>query len=76
VSEPRIVPPEEARDALGGVRPYGLTYRDLVHTAAVLGEQREAALHRHEGEHWCTGEVGPEFWRLPCPTARALGVTG
>jgi hypothetical protein len=56
---------------------------DAVFTAAVLGEQREAALRLHgwdpEGPTTggecptCGDERGPLDY--PCPTARALGVT-
>lgn len=78
MSELRIIPPDEARAAQGGARPYGLSYRDLLHTAAETGERISAvsALHirvpayvagdsdycRCDGKNW------------PCETARALGV--
>ena len=67
------------------------TIRDLAHTAAVLGEQREAALALHtrrgqsgffdvgygERDHCCNecGSLGEYGAEWPCPTARALGVT-
>lgn len=49
---------------------------DLIYTAAVLGEQREAVLKLHAPIGVPrSGPVCP--WcdvRYPCPTARALGV--
>lgn len=51
---------------------------DLAHTAAVLGEQRGAALALHQAGAtgnegtYCTGCA--DYY--PCQTARALGVAG
>jgi len=75
---PRIVPPAEARVILGrGIRYVGPELRDLAHTVAVLGEQREKVLALHSHGHWCWDESwNPRcYLEEPCPTARALGVT-
>ncbi len=95
-SGPRMVPPDEARalgpalvgalgwDTLSQVKRNAVL--DLAHTAAVLGEQREAvlALHRTESYTFLTGRIlvrcctcndeagKPEVW--PCRTAQAMGV--
>ena len=90
MTEPRIIPAAEARELLTMAQGFEVTVdrETLLHyayTAAVLGEQREAALACHrksEGVrdapywtgpdvHWC--EDCDDGW--PCPTARALGVT-
>ena len=79
MSETRIVPPDEAREAeRGEIQLTRGHYFALAHTSAVLGEQREAALALHSEIHWCTdGGDEPKLWASwnPCPTARALGVT-
>lgn len=85
---PRTVLPEEARALVKMFHPTApctLRERTLAHTAAVLGEQREAVLSLHApygspalGGPWCehcSGDMDPEE-PYPCPTARALGVTG
>ena len=80
---PRIVPPGEARKiaerfALYQAPPLGEMVPDLAHTAAVLGEQRDAVLALHEGLTYESPaglticETCDEVY--PCPTARALGV--
>lgn len=69
--EPRIIPPAEAREWREWSTPFE---RDLAHTAAVLGEQREAVLALHRAGYknlWCEQD-GSSY---PCPTARALGVS-
>lgn len=75
MSDPRIIPPDEARQHGGAGYQF---VRDLAYTSAVLGNQREAvlALHRPMGE----GATEPWCWECdgqiyPCRTARALGVT-
>jgi hypothetical protein len=84
-AEQRIIPTEEAlalivRFAMVGcsVTPYEAV--NLVHTAFVLGEQREAALKLHKPVPWRHGGKsgagcsGCDWDYYPCPTARALGV--
>ena len=76
--EPRIVPPEEAREIekrLGARANEGrdLLKRDLAHTAALLGEQRKAVLallSRAPGE-----EGRAKRWVRVEDVAHALGVT-
>ena len=93
MTSPRIVPPDEARkltaEALVGYdfnESMAVTLvvmaPDLAHTAAVLGEQREAilALHKEYEGHCrvcCFDESsdGVEFWEYPCPTVQAFEVT-
>lgn len=81
MTEPRIIPPEEARRLMDqGDRPIydgKVTRLDLAHTAAVLGEQREAALALHTGHHWCANAERTGVYTYGdlgglCPTARAL----
>jgi hypothetical protein len=81
-TEPRIVPPGEARAlvdelALDLTRPGAVYMTDLAHTAAVLGEQRAAVLALHAGSHWCSDANGRAYVDQDhfCPTARVLGVT-
>jgi hypothetical protein len=79
VSEPRIVPPEEARDLVEVAERVGYIApskrRDLAHTAAVLGEQREALLefHRLLGEK--AGADIPEADEIWSELGGILGVT-
>lgn len=89
--EPRIVPPDEAQEYLAAQDELSLHFprllvqivADLAHTAAVLGEQRDAALDIHRGFHWCFNAERHQAYTYdetsdvlgPCPTARALGVT-
>jgi hypothetical protein len=70
-------PPDQANADLIAAAP------DLAHTAAVLGEQRKAALSLHQPER-TTNDFGDHdlpdrccccFAPYPCSTARALGVT-
>lgn len=86
-TEPRIIPPDEARQEFDALATFlhptkrERLRRDIAHTAAVLGEQRQAVLdlHRSDADGRCiscyvwSADV-PENW--PCPTARALGVSG
>lgn len=81
MSEPRIVPPKEARGDVSRESWGSSWIADLAHTAAVLGEQREAvlALHKPVGEHlaaygWTEVCIHCQF-PYPYPTARVLGVT-
>ena len=84
--EPRIVPPGEARHLYDAAdtamdvwdkSPQKLAAAafDLAHTAAVLGEQREAALTLHPNVQGYCPICQTRFQVYPCPTARALGVT-
>lgn len=83
MTAPRIVPPEEARQEFDALATFlhpterERLSRDLAYTAAVLGEQQEAALGIHTGDHFCSDETGLISWEQemgPCPTAAALGV--
>lgn len=88
MSDPQIVPPEEARDiaqealrvlaSLPGQKVF-VDMLNLAHTAAVRGEQVEAVLALHSHGHWCWDEAWEPHCYLdePCPTAiRARRVTG
>lgn len=80
--EPRMVPPDEAlamaQEASLPLRARSHAdddeaIRDLAHTAAALGVQRDAVLALHtptDGVEWCR-ECRHS---APCPTVRALGV--
>lgn len=75
MNEPRIVPPDEARayrDRLAALKPGERTFistpprpLDLAHTAAILGEQREAALALHHAG-WRDFITDPDCAREEC----------